>query len=90
MDYLADIGITANSTGMLSLNTTTFDNAISNNFSGVANLLSDSATCSNSQFQYVLNSIIRNPAYIISVSANFPEQIKTSQAQFTVIRHRFG
>jgi flagellar hook-associated protein 2 len=55
MDYLSDIGITANSTGVLSMNTATFENAISNNFSGVANLLSDTATCSNSQFQYVLD-----------------------------------
>ena len=55
MDCLADIGITANSTGVLSMNTSTFENAISNNFSGVANLLSDTATCSNSQFQYVLD-----------------------------------
>ena len=69
MDYLADIGITSGSTGMLSLNTTTFENAISTNFSGVVNLLSDSATCSNSQFQYVYsNSKTQSGTYNINIS----------------------
>ena len=69
MDYLADIGITSGSTGMLSLNTTTFENAISTNFSGVVNLLSDSATCSNSQFQYVYsNSNTQSGTYNINIS----------------------
>ena len=69
MDYLADIGITAGSTGQLSLNTTTFENAISTNFSGVVNLLSDSASCSNSQFQYVYsNSNTQSGTYNINVS----------------------
>ncbi len=69
MDYLADIGITANSTGTLSLNTTTFESAISSNFSGVVNLLSNSASCSNSQFQYVYsNSSTQSGTYNISVS----------------------
>ena len=69
MDYLSDIGITANSTGVLSLNTTTLESAISNNFSGVVNLLSDSATCSNSQFQYVLNSSsTQSGTYAIHIS----------------------
>ena len=69
MDYLADIGITAGSTGQLSLNTTTLENAISNNFSGVVNLLSDSATCSNSQFQYVYsNSNTQSGTYNINIS----------------------
>src|SRR5208337_3841435 len=69
MDYLADIGITAGSTGALSLNTTTFDNAISNNFSGVVNLLSDSAVCSNNQFQYVYsNSYTQSGTYNIDIS----------------------
>ncbi len=56
MDYLADAGITAGANGQLSLDTTTFENAISNNFSGLVNLLSDSGTSSNSQFQYIGNS----------------------------------
>ncbi|MFZ0931984.1 MAG: flagellar filament capping protein FliD [Syntrophobacteraceae bacterium] len=56
MDYLADIGITAGANGQLSLNTTTFEQSLSSNFSGVVNLLSDSGTSSNSQFQYVGNS----------------------------------
>jgi flagellar hook-associated protein 2 len=56
LDYLADIGITAGSNGQLSLNTTTFEQALSSNFSGVVNLLSDSGTSDNSQFQYVGNS----------------------------------
>ncbi len=69
MDYLADIGITAGSTGALSLNTTTFDNAISNNFSGVVNLLSNSATCSDSQFQYVYsNSYTQSGTYNVDIS----------------------
>lgn len=69
MDYLADIGITANSTGSLSLNTSTFESAISSNFSGVVNLLSNSASCSNSQFQYVYsNSSTQSGTYNISVS----------------------
>ena len=69
MDYLADIGITANSTGSLSLNTTTFESAISSNFSGVVNLLSNSASCSNSQFQYVYsNSSTQSGTYNINVS----------------------
>ena len=69
MDYLADIGITASSTGSLSLNTTTFTDAISSNFSGVVNLLSDSATCSNSQFQYVYsNSSTQSGTYNINIS----------------------
>ncbi len=56
LDYLADIGITAGSNGQLSLNTATFAQALSSNFSGVVNLLSDSGVSSNSQFQYVYNS----------------------------------
>ncbi|MGO9311966.1 MAG: flagellar filament capping protein FliD [Syntrophobacteraceae bacterium] len=69
MDYLADIGITVGSTGQLSLNTTTLENAISNNFSGVVNLLSNSATCSNSQFQYVYsNSNTQSGTYNINIS----------------------
>ena len=69
MDYLADIGITASSTGSLSLNTTTFDDAISSNFSGVVNLLSNSATCSDSQFQYVYsNSSTQSGTYNINIS----------------------
>src|SRR5208337_1915723 len=38
MDFLADIGIMAGSNGQLSLNTTTFEQALSSNFSGVVNL----------------------------------------------------
>jgi flagellar hook-associated protein 2 len=69
MDYLADIGITANSTGSLSMNTTTFEDAISSNFSGVVNLLSNSATCSNSQFQYVYsNSNTQSGTYNINIT----------------------
>ena len=43
MQYLANIGITADSNGKLSLNTTTFEQALSSNFTGVENLLSGSS-----------------------------------------------
>ncbi len=69
MDYLADIGITAGSDGQLSLNTTTFQQAVSSNFSGVVNLLSGSGVCSSSQFQYVYsNSNTQSGTYNIDVS----------------------
>jgi flagellar hook-associated protein 2 len=69
LDYLADIGITAGSNGQLSLNTTTFEQALSSNFSGVVNLLSDSGVSSNSQFQYVYNSrATQSGAYSVYVS----------------------
>lgn len=69
MDYLADIGITAGSNGQLSLNTTTFEQALSSNFSGVVNLLSGSGVCSSSQFQYVYsNSNTQSGTYKIDVS----------------------
>ena len=69
MDYLADIGISAGSNGQLSLNTTTFEQALSTNFSGVVNLLSDSGVCSSSQFQYVYNtSATQSGTYNINIS----------------------
>ncbi len=69
MDYLADIGITAGANGQLSLNTTTFEQALSSNFSGVANLLSDSGTSSDSQFQYVYNSSsTQSGQYILEIT----------------------
>ena len=69
LDYLADIGITAGSNGQLSLNTTTFEQALSSNFSGVVNLLSDSGVSSNSQFQYVYNtSATQSGTYNIDIS----------------------
>ena len=69
MDYLADIGITAGSNGQLSLDTTTFEQARSSNFSGVVNLLSGSGVCSSSQFQYVYsNSNTQSGTYDIDIS----------------------
>ena len=69
MDYLADAGITAGSDGQLSLNTTTFEQALSSNFSGVVNLLSGSGVCSSSQFQYVYsNSNTQSGTYNIDIS----------------------
>ena len=69
LDYLANIGITAGSDGQLSLDTATFEQALSSNFSGVANLLSDSGVCSSSQFQYVYsNSNTKDGTYNINIS----------------------
>jgi flagellar hook-associated protein 2 len=69
MDYLADIGITAGSNGQLSLDTTTFEDALSSNFSDVVNLFSDSGVCSSSQFQYVYNtSDTQSGTYNIDIS----------------------
>ncbi|MGA2025794.1 MAG: flagellar filament capping protein FliD [Syntrophobacteraceae bacterium] len=69
MDYLANIGITTGSNGQLSLVTTTFEQALSSNFSGVVNLLSDSGVCSSSQFQYVYsNSNTQSGTYNIDIS----------------------
>jgi flagellar hook-associated protein 2 len=69
LNYLADIGITADGNGQLSLNKTTFEQALSSNFSGVVNLLSDSGTTSNSQFQYVYNSsATKSGTYNINVT----------------------
>ncbi len=54
--FLSQIGITQGGNAQLSLDTTTFENALSSNFNDVVNLLSDSAVTSNSQFQYVYNN----------------------------------
>ena len=69
MDYLANVGITTGSNGQLSLDTSTFGQALTSNFSGVVNLLSDSGVCSNSQFQYVYsNSNTQSGTYNIDIS----------------------
>jgi len=57
------------SDGQLSLDTSTFGQALSSNFSGVANLLSDSGVSSSSQFQYVYsNSNTKSGTYNIDIS----------------------
>jgi flagellar hook-associated protein 2 len=69
LQYLADIGITTGENGQLSLDTTTFEQALSSNFQGVVNLLSDSGVSSNSQFQYVYNtSSTQAGTYNVTVS----------------------
>ncbi|MFZ0946048.1 MAG: flagellar filament capping protein FliD [Syntrophobacteraceae bacterium] len=69
MDYLANVGITTGSNGQLSLDTITFGQALSSNFSGVADLFSDSGVCSSSQFQYVYsNSNTQSGTYNIDIT----------------------
>jgi flagellar hook-associated protein 2 len=69
MDFLANIGITAGSNGTLSLNSATFEQSLSSNFSGVANLFSDSGSSSNSQFQYAYcNSNTKSGQYNVNIT----------------------
>ena len=52
-----------------SLDTITFGQALSKNFSGVADLFSDSGVCSSSQFQYVYsNSNTQSGTYNIDIT----------------------
>ncbi len=67
--YLSQIGITQTGNAQLSLNTTTFESALSSNFNDVANMFADSATTSDSQFQYVYNNgNTQSGTYTISIS----------------------
>ncbi len=67
--YLSQIGISQGSNAQLSFDTTTFGSALSTNFNAVADLFSDSATTSNSQFQYVYNNgLTQSGTYSIGVS----------------------
>ncbi len=52
---LASIGITVGSNGLLSMNTSTFESALANDFQAVSNIFQDSGTTSNSTFQYMGN-----------------------------------
>ena len=49
---MADAGITIGENGMLSLNTSTFESAVSTNFNDVVNLFTSSALSSNPEFQF--------------------------------------
>ena len=53
--YLSDVGITPDKNGQLSLDKTTFENAISSNFNDVVKLFTDFGSSSDNQFQYVGN-----------------------------------
>jgi flagellar hook-associated protein 2 len=67
--YLSQIGITQGANAQLSLDTTTFANALSRNFNDVFNLLSDTAVTSDSQFQYVYNNgQTQSGTYSINIS----------------------
>jgi flagellar hook-associated protein 2 len=54
--YLSDVGITPDQNGQLSLNKTTFENALSSNFNDVVHLFTDYGSSTDSQLQYVGNS----------------------------------
>ena len=67
--YLSQIGLSQGSNAQISLNTTAFESALSKDFKGVVNLFSDSATTSDSQFQYVYSTGNTKPGtYNISIS----------------------
>ncbi|HYA41523.1 MAG TPA: flagellar filament capping protein FliD [Syntrophobacteraceae bacterium] len=67
--YLSQIGITQGGNAQLSFDTTTFENALSTNFNGVADLFTDSAVSSNSLFQYVYDSsTTQSGTYNVTVS----------------------
>ena len=50
--YMSDIGITIGSDNKLTLNTSTFENALSTNYKDVVNIFADSGSSSNTDFQY--------------------------------------
>ena len=67
--YLSQIGISQAGNAQLSLNTTTFESVLSSNFNDVAGMFTDSATTSNSAFQYVYNNgSTQSGTYTISIS----------------------
>ncbi len=50
--YMSQIGVQIGSDGKYTLNTATFESALSTNFNDVVNILSDSGASTNSSFQY--------------------------------------
>ena len=67
---LASVGITIGANGMMSMDNSTFEQAISSDFQGVSNIFQDSGTTSNSMFQYVSNtSTTQSGTYTISLSS---------------------
>ncbi|SPF45974.1 hypothetical protein SBDP1_580064 [Syntrophobacter sp. SbD1] len=69
LQYLSQAGITAGQNGTLSLDTATFESALSSNFQDVAALFSDSGSSTDSNFQYVANSSsTQSGTYNVSVS----------------------
>jgi len=54
--YLSQIGLTEDGNAQLSFDSSTFESALSTNFTGVANLFMDSGVTSNNEFQYLSDS----------------------------------
>jgi len=67
--YLSDAGITVGDDNMLHLNTSTFENALATNYTGVVSLFSDSGSSTNAAFQYAgATTTTQSGTYAMSVS----------------------
>jgi flagellar hook-associated protein 2 len=78
--YLSQIGITQGGNAQISLDTSTFESALSTNFQGVADMFADSATTSDSQFQYVYSTNnTQSGTYNITVNTAVTGQDITGQ-----------
>jgi len=85
--YLAQIGITTKSNGTLSLDTTTFDTALSNNASAVANLFGNSSkTGYADRFDSLINNMLGTNGLIPTLQSNINTNITDQTSKQTELQ----